>query len=198
MRDYIRVWTSILYDADPVPTGETRAGFFKMSSGRLITQPQASKDWIDLYKNVGGYTDPQLMLNEPRWYGWDLDALIVELNTAYFTGVNFQAFVDGTQTYYEPKTGQLDIFKTSPYGLGYNSVAAEKLGRASTAPGAIKFNLTGANNLFAAFQMLPGVVADLKRQHRLRDAGIVQYAYEQVLRGKFSITEAFAYIDKNI
>jgi hypothetical protein len=122
MRDYIRVWTSILYDADPIPTGQTRAGFFRMGNERNAAIPAAAQEWIDLYKNVGGYTDPQLMLNEPRWYGWTIDALIEDLNTAYFVGANYSAFTDGTQQYYEPKSGHIDIFIASPRQVGFNSL----------------------------------------------------------------------------
>jgi hypothetical protein len=121
MRDYIRVWTTILYDADPAPTGPTRASFWKMSKG----QPADVQPWIDLYSAVGGYTDPQVQLNEPRWYGWNADALIVDLNAAYFINANYDLFIRGSQTLYAPRSGQLDIFIASPRKSGFNSISEE-------------------------------------------------------------------------
>jgi hypothetical protein len=125
MRDYIKAWTTIMYDADPFPTGQTRAGFFRMSKG----MPKDAQTWIDVYKLFGGYTDPQLSLNEPRWYGWDIDALLKAMNSAYFVGANYSPFIDGSQGLYPPKSGSIDIFKYSPRGAGFNSLTEEPRAR---------------------------------------------------------------------
>jgi hypothetical protein len=125
MRDYIKVWTAIMYDAGDPPTAPTRAGFFRMSVGI----PKDAQTWIDLYRNVGGYTDPQLSLNEPRWYGWDIDALISDLNSAYFVNANYSIFINGSQDTYPVKSGAIDIFKSSPRQIAFNSLTEKSKGR---------------------------------------------------------------------
>jgi hypothetical protein len=84
--------------------------------------PADAQAWIDLYFLVGGYTTPALSLNGPRWYGWNIDALIEDLNTAYFINANYQLFIDGSASSYPPKSGHLDIFIGSPRPEGFNSL----------------------------------------------------------------------------
>jgi len=87
---------------------------------------------------------------------------------------------------------------TSPRYTGWTNLQGERHNPPPSDRKGVKFNFGGAANLLANFLKLPEVIASLKKQGRLRDAGIVQFAYDEVLRGKMSITEAFAYIDKNI
>jgi hypothetical protein len=195
MRDYIKVWTSILYDADPVPTGQTRAGFFQMGGLRDNSQPPEAQDWIDLYTAVGGYTDPELMLNEPRWYGWDVKALIADLNTAYFVGLNTSLFVDGTQGSYAPRTGQIDIFKSSPFGTGYNSVTAEKKGHGITEKGNVIIP-PAVQNVVQNLLKLAQTLLHSRKLNEQRAGNIINYELAQTFAGLITITQALIAIDK--
>ena len=58
-------------------------------------------------------------------------------------------------------------------------------------------DFSGAPGLLEALAALPEFAAQLTKQGKLRQAGIVMYAYAQVIRHTWSITEAFAYLRDN-
>jgi hypothetical protein len=60
-----------------------------------------------------------------------------------------------------------------------------------------KPSLSGAGTLLAVLNALPAFAAQLKKNGRVRDAGIVMYAYNQVISGVWSITTALIYLDDN-
>jgi hypothetical protein len=59
-----------------------------------------------------------------------------------------------------------------------------------------KADFSGAQTLLDALSALPTLAAELTKIGKLREAGIVIYAYNQVIKGYWSITEAFAYLIK--
>ena len=121
MRDYIKVWTTIIHDNDPSPTAPDRAGFFEASVGK----PKTADDWLETYRLFGGYTDLQVTLDGFRWYGFNKATLIEALNSSYFVGANYELFINGSQSLYEEKSGHLDIYIASPRQIGYNSEVEE-------------------------------------------------------------------------
>ncbi len=61
-----------------------------------------------------------------------------------------------------------------------------------------KSDFSGASGLYAAWLALPDLVKRLRADGRARDAGIVQFAYDEVRLGSWSITKALLYIGKNV
>jgi hypothetical protein len=59
-------------------------------------------------------------------------------------------------------------------------------------------DFSGVPGLLDALAALPEFAAQLTRMGKLREAGIVMYAYSQVMKGVWTITEAFAYINANV
>lgn len=60
-----------------------------------------------------------------------------------------------------------------------------------------KGNFSGAGTLVQAFLLLPAYADQLRKDGRVRDAGIVMYAYNQVLSRAWSITKALDYLRAN-
>jgi hypothetical protein len=58
-------------------------------------------------------------------------------------------------------------------------------------------DFSGAQGLLDALAALPELAAKLTRAGRLRDAGIVLYAYHQVINGTWAIDRAFDYLAEN-
>jgi hypothetical protein len=58
-------------------------------------------------------------------------------------------------------------------------------------------DFSGVPGLLEAIAALPELAAQLTKQGKLRDAGIVLYAYNQVINNNWTITEAIDYLDKN-
>jgi len=60
-----------------------------------------------------------------------------------------------------------------------------------------KADFSGASGLFAAAQGLLAYSEALRESGRIRDAGIVKFAYDQIFNLTWSVTEAFDYLRKN-
>jgi len=58
-------------------------------------------------------------------------------------------------------------------------------------------DFSGAPGLLQALVALPALAAQLTGEKKFREAGIVLYAYNQVIKNTWSITEAFAYLREN-
>jgi hypothetical protein len=58
-------------------------------------------------------------------------------------------------------------------------------------------DFSGAQGLLDAISALPTLAAKLTQAGELRQAGIVIYAYEQVVRQNWTVTQAFDYLLKN-
>jgi len=84
----------------------------------------------------------------------------------------------------------------SPRKTGWTDTAGVKRDPAPTDKGE-KSDFSGAQTLVDAFLALSALEASLREIGRLRDAGIVQFAIDQVNANVWSITEAFAYLIKN-
>lgn len=90
--------------------------------------------------------------------------------------------------------------KKSPRYTGFTDAAGVKVEpppsdkSSKGGAGGDKLDFTGAPGLVEAFLGLAAYESVLRETGRLRDAGIVQFAIDQVNNNVWSITEAFAYL----
>ncbi len=111
MRDYTKVWTIILQD---------EFGAFPSYMNFSHTADEG-KIWLDAM--LPNYPNPIIVLNQFRWYGFSQQALIDVLNSSFSQFFNGSFFIDGSNQYYEPKSGPMDCLIASPRHIGYNSIA---------------------------------------------------------------------------
>lgn len=74
-----------------------------------------------------------------------------------------------------------------------NTLVAEKIIKQTSKAG----DFSGAAGLLAAANGLLAYADALRKAGRKRDAGIVQFAYDQIFSGQWSITEAFDFLRRN-
>jgi hypothetical protein len=60
-----------------------------------------------------------------------------------------------------------------------------------------KADYAGASTLYQAFTLLAQWATQLRAAKKFREAGIVQFAYDQVVRQVWSISQAFLYLREN-
>jgi hypothetical protein len=83
-------------------------------------------------------------------------------------------------------------------GLGVDESPRTKWNRATPGPVHRKpADFSGAAGLIEFLNNLPAFAEILKREGRVRDAGIVLFAYRQTIAGKMSITEMLQYLRDN-
>jgi hypothetical protein len=87
--------------------------------------------------------------------------------------------------------------KTSPRYTGWKDAAGEVHKPTPSEKKGFKADFRGAQTLFEAFIALEAYARSLRQSGRRREAGIVQYAINQVDRNIWSITEAFDYLREN-
>jgi len=91
-----------------------------------------------------------------------------------------------------------DAYNAEVNGDGPGAIINADGSRSTNASKGSKSDFGGAQGLYETFLALPQVIKALKDAGRLRDAGIVQYAYDQVRLGLWTITRALLYISTNV
>lgn len=91
----------------------------------------------------------------------------------------------------------IQMLNETPRYKGWTDQAGEKHAAPPADKKGFKQDFAGASGLFSAFQNLPLLAEKLRKEGRVRDAGIVLYAYNQVVAGLWTITHAIAYISEN-
>jgi len=92
----------------------------------------------------------------------------------------------------ESDTWQFD--SADPPAVKAQEIAKEVLKSSKVAT---KINLSGAPTLFDQVQLIKDFGLQLAKQGKLREAGIVLYAYNRIIDQTFSVTEAFDYLRKS-
>lgn len=87
--------------------------------------------------------------------------------------------------------------KQSPRYTGWKDPAGVKRAAAPSDKKGASADFSGASGLFAAAQGLLAYSDALSSAGRLRDAGIVKFAYDQIFNLSWTVTEAFDYLRKN-
>jgi hypothetical protein len=183
VKNYVRLWLAGQNDGMNPPALLTYGFFF-------------SKPEADDYINANGWNAG------PNPYYFLLSKFnLATLVSAYPWNVDAQASL-GTN----PGVFTQDVKQADDWGgksKVWNSDAADKFS-VQAAKSATKTRRTvksgdfsGAQGLLDALASLPALAAQLTKAGRLRDAGIVIYAYEQVIKRYWSITQAFAYLVAN-
>jgi len=88
----------------------------------------------------------------------------------------------------------------SPRGTGFKDFEGNTRvvkSELKTTKGVTKADFSGAPGLIQALEGLVTYAAALTSVGRIRDAGIVLYAYQQVVNGSWTITKAFRYLFDN-
>lgn len=180
MRDYVQLFYT--KDSQPwLPTVVTQFYFFESAE-----KCQAFVDANPV--SPGGGT---LSAVQPIWFRLNKDIVLGYINQANVTNIG-----DGGTPVLDGTGKQMIWLGESPRNEGINSRDELMAGKSSAAT-AKKGNFSGAQGLVDALAGLLIYVQALKSQGRLRDAGIVQFAYDQVTSGKWSITQAFDYLREN-
>jgi len=176
VRDYTRVFYTV-DDTPIVQAGAVSHYFFQTQA--------ACQAFVDSFggSSPGGGTLTQAA---PVWFRLNAEKFCAWLNSSLVQNLGPDITADGKQM----------TFLESPRNQGVNS-AEEKTAAGAAGQSAKASNFAGAQQLFNAFQALTTLVAVFKQDGRLRDAGIVQFAVDQVTAGKWSITEAFQYLSDN-
>jgi len=87
--------------------------------------------------------------------------------------------------------------KQSPRYTGWKDAAGEVHKPPPSDKKGPSGDFSGASGLFAAAQGLLAYSEALRESGRLRDAGIVKYAYDRIFDLTWTVTEAFDYLRKN-
>lgn len=178
MRDYVQFFAT--QDSQPwIPTVVTQFYFFS-------TQDQAQKFVDSNPVSPGGGTLGAVF---PIWFRLNKDIALGYINNANITNIG-----TATSPVLDGQGKQMIWLSESPRRFGVNSVEEKK----EASPASAKTGSTaGAGTLLTVLDLLLQLVDTLKAEGRLRDAGIVQYAYDRVIDGTFSITQALDYLRAN-
>ena len=152
----------------------------------FLTANPPDTDWFFTYPNdpITAFIlyDKPSVLSALNWQG----------NGLYFYANSVGLPVDGNQTW--PMLVNPD---KSPRYTGWKDPAGEVHKPPPTDKKGSKSDFSGAAGLVQAFLALEAYALVLKQSGRARDAGIVQFAIDQVNKNVWSITEAFDYLRKN-
>lgn len=122
-----------------------------------------------------------LTLPAPVWRRTDKSFLTTRLNSEYVQQLD--------------KAG--GWYLESPRKFGVNSASERRVSVPSGDFTAKELDFSGAAGLVQFINNLPAYARVLRKERRFRDAGIVLFAYDQVISQKWSITEALAYLREN-
>ncbi len=184
-------WTTNVFDDTHTPAGS----FPTYAIGRNDVD---LKSQIDL---INAANLANLPLNWTQEYTYDRDAMTMyflldkdSLMVIYQTfAANFVSDAVANQPPFypvlvNPQTSPKYTGWKDPLGIRRKPPPSDKKGP--------RGDFSGAPGLVSALQGLLLYSETLRAAGRLRDAGIVKYAYDQVIDLRFTITEAFDYLRK--
>jgi hypothetical protein len=115
MRDYQRIATLIDHDESMEP-GAPRFCYFFDTPEEAIAQ--LARDQQLVPTTVADLLDW-------RWYGWNREAIITVMNTAFFQFANYPLFINGYDGFSLGPARTVAIFVESPRSDGFNSLSEE-------------------------------------------------------------------------
>jgi hypothetical protein len=89
------------------------------------------------------------------------------------------------------------IYFESPRKIGVNSFVEKRVKAGPGDSSAQESDFSGADGLITFLNSLPALADQLEADGQVRQAGIVRYAYNQVIANKWTITEMLAYLRDN-
>jgi hypothetical protein len=178
MRDYVQLF----YTVDDTPVGPN----FYFTSYYFFETQEECDSFVSAYPiSPGGGL---LSATMPVWFRWNKKVINSWVNSSNVQNLG--------PTPIAGEKGQ-NIYLESPRKFGINSATEKRVPVPSDQFTAKRSDFTGAQGLVTFIDSLPALAAILKKEGRVRDAGIVTYAYNQVISQKWSVTTALDYLRKN-
>lgn len=180
MRNYLTMyWQLIHFNA---------GGFDEAMVGR--TAEELANNVVTL---KGGDTDTTDSLVIPAYHCFDKDSLYNLL----FDAPNFYWFTSVANT--DPNNQPIRTVLSSPRATGWTDAAGVKRAPPPSEKKVSngKADFSGAPGLLEALQGFLTLAGDLTELGKIRQAGIVLYAYKQVINQVWSITQAIQYLIDN-
>jgi hypothetical protein len=179
MRDYIQQF----YTQDSMPVFQ-----FVTSTFYFFNTAAECDSYVASYagSSPGGGT---LTPTAPIWFRMDKKIINSWLNSMGVQNLG-PAVVAGDE--------KQIVFTESPRKFGVNSYQEKRVPVSNAQIGvAKKSDFSGAQGLITFLNNLPMLAAQLKKDGKVREAGIVLFAYNQVISDKWSITTMLQYLRDN-